>query len=162
MYCYRNVRCRLIGRFLCDGEYDCSTGEDEDPKNCLLTIQPPSCEFLCPDGECIPKKWICDYFKDCNNSFDESNCTCPDTTQWRCPRSGKCISIDYICDGSVECPYGEDEDYCPILSATTASTFPSVSTTLQPISNATTPVTTAPAFCIYQEKMYKVSTNYLD
>ena len=146
-------------RFLCDGEKDCPGGEDEDQKNCPTTVSPP-CEFLCSDGTCIPKTRICDYFKDCNNSMDERNCTCINTTQWRCPRSEKCISISYICDGTEECPLGEDEENCPtILPTTIASTVPSVSSTGKTITHITiAPTITTPTLCIRGNNSYKVRT----
>lgn len=30
--------------------------------------------FLCTNGECIPKEWICDNLKDCTDGSDEDHC----------------------------------------------------------------------------------------
>ena len=91
--------------------------------------------------------------------MDETNCTCTNTTQWRCPRSDKCISISYICDGTEECLQGEDEENCPtILPTTIASSVPSISTTAQPVTRFTsTPVASTPLVCVRGNDSYRVS-----
>lgn len=32
--------------------------------------------FLCPEGRCIPRKSLCDYFIDCQNGEDEDTKMC--------------------------------------------------------------------------------------
>ncbi|MBI4981493.1 LDL receptor domain-containing protein, partial [Candidatus Woesearchaeota archaeon] len=102
--------------YVCDGEEDCSKGEDE--KNCSVppdTYNPPSpdtiqgCpEYTCNDGNCIPYGWICDGANDCNSGEDEEECGCPEYT---CS-DGNCIPYGYFCDGENDCSSGEDEINC--------------------------------------------------
>merc|ERR1711981_706614 len=42
-------------------------------------------QFQCAD-KCIPKRWQCDYHKDCENGEDEYDCPAPecDAGQWSC------------------------------------------------------------------------------
>ncbi|XP_057293691.1 coagulation factor V-like [Hydractinia symbiolongicarpus] len=44
----------------------------------LATTSKPTCllsEFLCGNGQCIPKHWVCDDERDCFHADDERNCT---------------------------------------------------------------------------------------
>uniref|UniRef100_W4VRB4 Putative heparan sulfate proteoglycan 2 n=1 Tax=Corethrella appendiculata TaxID=1370023 RepID=W4VRB4_9DIPT len=89
----------------CDGNYDCSDGDDE--ANCLC----PDDEFRCKGGECLPNSRICDGTQDCQFNDDEENCEadtsctedefeCDDTT---------CIPRLDVCNGHQDCPNNEDE-----------------------------------------------------
>ena len=146
-------------RSLCDGDEDCYGGEDE--RNCPMTATPQLCEYLCPEGNCIPRAGICDMYKDCNiTNMDEISCYCQNKSQWRCPYSHKCISISYICDGTVECPNAEDEMYCPtILPTGIPSTAPNVITTITHITPIEAPTTKLQ--CVSGHNNYSVSKPHL-
>uniref|UniRef100_A0A914DP20 Chitin-binding type-2 domain-containing protein n=1 Tax=Acrobeloides nanus TaxID=290746 RepID=A0A914DP20_9BILA len=110
----------------CDGNADCSDGEDEN--NC------PSCardEFACvKSGRCIPSSQRCDEHEDdCGDgsNLDETGCT-KNTTCWGkfvCDSRetlnllgrSDCIDYERHCDGYKDCPGGEDEINCRLTDA---------------------------------------------
>lgn len=100
----------------CDGEDDCSDGEDEK-ENC----KPPdvvTCEasyFRCNNSKCIPGRWQCDYENDCEDNSDEVNCqmrNCSES-EFRC-RDGHCIRGIRRCDGEYNCADHSDEEDCDV------------------------------------------------
>ncbi|XP_069124568.1 very low-density lipoprotein receptor-like isoform X1 [Argopecten irradians] len=65
-----NAEC-IPTSWVCDGETDCRTGEDED--NCKHRCQVS--EFRCQsDNACITKHWVCDGKYDCYDGSDEYMC----------------------------------------------------------------------------------------
>jgi hypothetical protein len=116
-YTCKNSEC-IPKSYVCDGENDCSKGEDE--KGCYIpdtwtstdTWVPTDtyCEWQCNNGECIPQSWVCDGMNDCSKGEDEKGCLCLGL-QYTC-NDGSCISIDYLCNGEADCNSGEDEDGC--------------------------------------------------
>ncbi|XP_033734413.1 very low-density lipoprotein receptor-like [Pecten maximus] len=61
----------------CDGDSDCSGGEDELPSLCEDRVCPHT-YFKCDGNKCFPCEDINDGFPDCNDSSDEGyNGTCP-------------------------------------------------------------------------------------
>lgn len=83
-YACNDGKC-IYSNWVCDGEADCSKGEDEKgcsiPQDTQDTYTPPSpdtsngCnEYTCLNGECIPDSWLCDGVNDCSKGEDEQNC----------------------------------------------------------------------------------------
>ncbi|CAJ0597213.1 unnamed protein product [Cylicocyclus nassatus] len=118
-------------KYLCDGEYDCPLGDDEDDctknnRSELRSHELTSCEpgqILCADHTaCFPKNWVCDGEKDCMDGSDEDDCELsvdnflaePVTElckagEHRC-RGGKvCIPLNHTCNGTPDCPDQDDE-----------------------------------------------------
>ena len=73
-------------------------------------------KFRCNDGKCIPKRWICDYQKDCSDSEDEKQ-QCPppqcSSSQFTCGQyvfnQTYCIPKHWHCDKVQDCQDGSDE-----------------------------------------------------
>lgn len=53
---------------LCDGDFACKDGSDEDNCEC------PSSMFNCKEGGCLLATAVCDGTNDCSNGDDEGNC----------------------------------------------------------------------------------------
>jgi len=77
-------------------------------------------QFECVGSKkCIPKRWVCDYHKDCDGGEDEyDNCPPPDceagkftcgSYQWN---TTYCIPPHYRCDKTNDCDDGSDEENC--------------------------------------------------
>lgn len=109
----------IFRSWLCDGEADCESGEDESKAICSMK----SCdddEFKCHSGKCVRKDDKCDGLDDCGDGSDERNCTtlapesC-DANQYQCKQSNKCIEKSDICNQVRDCPSGDDEsDKCGV------------------------------------------------
>ncbi|XP_077974467.1 prolow-density lipoprotein receptor-related protein 1-like isoform X1 [Styela clava] len=100
--------------WLCDGDADCKSGDDE--KNCNETVCKEN-EFKCkgPSGQCIVATWKCDRDKDCRDGSDEDPETCGkkecDKLEFRCNNS-HCIPTWWKCDYENDCGDNSDEDGC--------------------------------------------------
>jgi len=105
--------------WICDGDRDCTGGEDE--------VDCPPCsddEYTCADGTCIPDYWVCDDYDDCDGGEDEAGCNTlkpcmPD--DFIC-NDGACIPGERECDGYYNCLEGEDEENCEFAAAVPCGT----------------------------------------
>ena len=109
--CTESLKC-IPGKWLCDGDSDCSNGEDEDLSVCTKRTC-DSEEWRCEAGQqCLPVAWVCDGTPDCIDGSDERVCTktCSDQ-EFKCD-SGLCINPVWRCDGEDDCGDLSDEAGC--------------------------------------------------
>ncbi|XP_070569262.1 uncharacterized protein [Ptychodera flava] len=71
-------------------------------------------EYPCSDGLCIPNRWICDYWWDCEDDEGEALCGVCGKQQFTC-EDLSCIPNDWVCDTDHDCPTGEDEGLCEVF-----------------------------------------------
>ncbi|XP_029434740.1 basement membrane-specific heparan sulfate proteoglycan core protein isoform X5 [Rhinatrema bivittatum] len=72
-------------------------------------------EARCPNGQCIPRDYVCDGERDCRNGEDELNCGTPspcEPNEMKC-RNGRCTLKLWRCDGDDDCGDNSDESNCP-------------------------------------------------
>ncbi|XP_075696695.1 basement membrane-specific heparan sulfate proteoglycan core protein [Rhinoderma darwinii] len=72
-------------------------------------------EARCPNGQCIPREYLCDGERDCKDGGDELNCGTPspcEPNEFKC-RNGRCALKLWRCDGDNDCGDGSDEISCP-------------------------------------------------
>ncbi|XP_013773508.1 low-density lipoprotein receptor-related protein 2-like isoform X2 [Limulus polyphemus] len=89
-------------------------GRSESAEVEELTCSPDS--FRCSNGHCIPRRWVCDYQKDCEDEDDEHQ-SCPppqcNANQFSCGQyvfnQSYCIPRHWRCDRVVDCVDGTDE-----------------------------------------------------
>lgn len=91
---------------------------------------PPDKNYLCQEGKCIPKEYVCNDHKDCRDGDDETDCgkkkiyffslihwkfisadlkLCRGDDFFKCREDGKCISRSLTCDLNADCSDGSDE-----------------------------------------------------
>ena len=96
----------------CDGQNDCTNGDDE--KHCDHVY------FKCNKSNTMIYKYstaLCDGHSDCPDGEDESNCRpCPGD-QFACySDKTTCIDKSNVCNFVINCPGGEDERNCSICT----------------------------------------------
>ncbi|KAM4703219.1 basement membrane-specific heparan sulfate proteoglycan core protein [Rhinophrynus dorsalis] len=72
-------------------------------------------EARCPNGQCIPRDYLCDGEKDCKDGSDELSCGTPspcEPNEFKC-KNGRCALKLWRCDGDNDCGDGSDELNCP-------------------------------------------------
>ena len=101
--------------FVCDEDWDCRGGTDEQNCPSEESIEEICEGFLCKsDFRCIVSLWRCDGEEDCSDGSDELGCD--DTNkicskdQFKCSNSGACIELDKQCDGHIDCSDASDEE----------------------------------------------------
>ncbi|MEE6482452.1 hypothetical protein FKM82_013243 [Ascaphus truei] len=121
-----NGDCVPMG-YRCDQRHDCRDMSDEEgcgeqssrptPKP-LPDLDPRQCrrdEARCPNGQCIPRDYLCDGEKDCKDGSDELSCGTPspcEPNEFKC-KNGRCALKLWRCDGDNDCGDGSDELNCP-------------------------------------------------
>jgi low density lipoprotein-related protein 2 len=90
----------------------------------IPSVNCTSDNFRCNNGRCIPKRWVCDYQRDCEGGEDEhQSCPAPQcsSNQFACGQyvfnQTFCIPRHWRCDKIVDCQDGADEgDSCSYRS----------------------------------------------
>ncbi|KAM8927903.1 basement membrane-specific heparan sulfate proteoglycan core protein [Pelodytes ibericus] len=83
-----------------------------------LDLGPRECrreEARCPNGQCIPRDYLCDGERDCMDGSDELSCGTPspcEPNEFKC-RNGRCALKLWRCDGDNDCGDSSDELNCP-------------------------------------------------
>ncbi|XP_015909717.1 low-density lipoprotein receptor-related protein 2 isoform X1 [Parasteatoda tepidariorum] len=105
----RNLKLCLFLVYLWSTMIDCHSGEVE-------TISCTPDNFRCLNGRCIPRRWVCDYQRDCEEGEDEhQSCSPPqcNPNQFSCGHyvfnQSYCIPRYWRCDRVVDCVDGTDE-----------------------------------------------------
>ncbi|XP_052741999.1 sortilin-related receptor isoform X1 [Bicyclus anynana] len=121
--------------WVCDGERDCPSGEDEREERCKNSTCAPYM-YRCPSGKCIYRSWVCDGENDCGDAegSDEKDCqprthnkllprfdkpdfpnngTCADW-MFKCD-NGNCLPYWWRCDGINDCEDNSDEVACGLV-----------------------------------------------
>ncbi|XP_053308483.1 basement membrane-specific heparan sulfate proteoglycan core protein [Spea bombifrons] len=97
--------------------YTTSTVKRPTPKP-GLDLEPRQCrreEARCPNGQCIPRDYLCDGEKDCTDGSDELSCGTPspcEPNEFKC-KNGRCALKLWRCDGDNDCGDNSDELNCP-------------------------------------------------
>ncbi|KAG2459685.1 PGBM protein, partial [Polypterus senegalus] len=72
-------------------------------------------EAVCQNGQCIPRDYLCDGERDCNDGSDELSCGTQspcEPNEFKC-QNGRCALKLWRCDGDNDCGDNSDETSCP-------------------------------------------------
>ncbi|XP_076061029.1 low-density lipoprotein receptor-related protein megalin isoform X2 [Oratosquilla oratoria] len=106
----------ILGQVIVDGDRGDTSSfvvAGDAGRNCSDT------EFRCGNGRCIPKRWVCDFQKDCATAEDENNdCPAPECKEgeFSCNEyrwnHTYCMPLYRRCDKEVDCIDKSDEEGC--------------------------------------------------
>ena len=87
----------IPGTYVCDGKWDCPSGDDEDTKNICIQIRACQNMFKCrgKHHKCISVGKICDNKLDCLHYDDEMFC---ELKSIQCPISCNCLIFAITCN----------------------------------------------------------------
>ena len=71
--------------------------------------------FKCPDLYCVKLRYLCDGYWDCQQGYDETNCTRLSYPGfYKCKSSAIFLVLENICDDIPDCPLVDDELFCDL------------------------------------------------
>ncbi len=121
--CNHRYKCRksfcIPWKYLCDGKWDCDSGEDEDFH--IICGKKDRCENMikCSGflGHCIPLGKVCDGENECQHFDDEHLCQVKEII---CPSHCVCFALAISCE-VIQTNFDSKFDFLPFLSISIVS-----------------------------------------